>query len=160
MIKPTLLDAYFLDVATHILSHTDSNKRFAYNIDELKAGKRETHPCLAPTMALDEVRAPLEYNGGWKGVNSHGFWILKHVEKQDWANENVVVQECNAMAQKTLSKMTYEFANEGDTIMKFLDPRSMEVRKVGPELDTFFGVYVSYALRQTVDLTYNASDWT
>ncbi len=160
MIDLTLIDAYFLDVATHILSHTASNKRFAYNIDELKAGKRDAHPCLEPTMALDEVRAPLEYNSGWTGVNSHGFWILKHLEKQDWANENVVVEECNVLAKKTLSKMTYEFNEEESTIMKFLDPTSIEIRKVGPELDTFFGVYVSYALRQTVDLTYNASDWT
>lgn len=160
MIDLTLIDAYFLDVATHILSHTDSSKRFAYNIDELKAGKLATHPCMEPTIALDEVRAPLEYNGGWTGVNSHGFWILKHLEIQSWANENVIVQECNALALKVLSKMTYEFDNEEETIMKFLDPGNIEIRKVGPELDTYFGVYVSYALRQTVDLTYNASDWT
>ena len=80
--------------------------------------------------------------------------MLKAVPKDDWANENVIVNECNVIAKKILAKMVNDFEQEQD-IMIFLDPDSFNFEKAGPEVDNLFGVYYRYAFTDSIDLTYD-----
>jgi len=160
MIDPVSIEDYFLNIATTAiyLQHTSQNKRFAYNIDELKTGKKGSVPCTEPTLILDEPNGQISYNGAFFSNTSHGFWVLKVNPKDDWAGENTIVRECNEVAKKILAKMVNDFELEQD-VMIFLDPDSITFEKAGPEITNLFGVYYRYLFRDSFDLVYNAGDY-
>jgi len=147
MIDLEVLEAWFKDFADRnlLMVAVGNESRFAHNIDELRTGLQSRIPCIRPTLVLDDPTGRADYNGALSGITSFGFWILKKVAKQDYANENTVAQECNVIAKKLIAKMQYEH-DSGDytSVMAWANMDTISYEKAGPEVDNLFGVYYGF----------------
>ena len=160
MIDPTAVQAWFGDfVDTAVIMQTDKTKRLAYNYDHLKTGLQTKVPCIHPTIILEDPAGRPLWNGALHDQTNFGFWVMKKMAKQDYEQENAIVLECDVVARKIIAKMLYEYENDLDTVMRFLNPANINYEKAGPAIDNLFGVYYSYSLELGDGYEYDALDY-
>lgn len=159
----TAIDTWMLDVAERLkeLRHTETDKRYARNLDEYKLGARAKFDYKRLILVRDEAAGKIEAQGDnrWD-AEKVGFWLLKQCRKEDWAEEQAILEEAKTVMYKILSKCELE-RETGSGTMKYYEPDSTNWRKVGPDIDNCFGVHCSFSLVEGVnaEMEYDEADW-
>lgn len=151
--------AWFLDFATRLveIQHTDDNKKFAHNIDEAREGQRSKITMSDFTLVMNEPKGIVEGIGmdNWHDRNVYGFWILKKLKNNDFAQEDVVYDGAKVILFQMLAKMKKErddfFESGTSGLMKYVDLDNVEYRKAGPEFNNCFGLYCTIRFSDNIN---------
>lgn len=91
------------------------------------------------------------------------FYLVKNAVRQDFDSKEQVKRECKLIAKKIIGRLFHDqYSDESYTTthgLNKLDRSSFAYFSIGPILDLFYGVEVSFSLNEAAGIKYNAEDW-
>lgn len=145
------------------IAHTDENKSFfratqQTTLEELRASFSSVRGTIM--VAFDSQL--IDYT--WKNSDSLveeytvGILIIQPTSSTDTSSIFNAQRECRKLAKECINKMmtdAYHYRNDCDKI----DPSSFEITGMGPVVDTFYGVMLTYKLDYGVSYSLNPDMW-
>jgi len=105
----------------------------------------------------------LENDSALLDNSMHRFYVVKHVDSMNWDKKEEAKKQCKNVAKKIISKIRYNNLSdnryETNYGLKNLDRNSFMYFSIGPLLDNFWGIEISFNLTQPSNVKYDESDW-
>jgi hypothetical protein len=135
------------------IQHSEANKRFYLNIDQLRALHVNNVEAAIPFVLMED-----RHTGGiggnvdnFRDIPRYVFYILEKVEKDDHHEEEKAFDRCKIHAFKFIGRLRHDHDNEISDVGRFIQQGSINYRRVGPQLDNLHGCEISFVLSDNIE---------
>ena len=105
----------------------------------------------------------IENEGTLIDIPTYRYYIAKHVKTDDFDAKEETKRACKIVAKKFIARLRdnqySDLAFTTTNGLKHLDRNSFQYFSIGPLLDGFWGIEVSFSLQEGAHVAYDANDW-
>jgi len=89
------------------------------------------------------------------------YYVIKYVKTNNFDDKEEAKRQCKVVAKKIVSKIKHDayFYQENSFGLKDLDRGSFQYFSIGPMIDNFWGIEISFSIIEAAGIKYNANDW-
>ncbi|WP_338814051.1 hypothetical protein V9L05_01250 [Bernardetia sp. Wsw4-3y2] len=163
---------YFEAIAKSLVDilHTEESKRFTtLDIHEALNGMISDMDFNEFCMLLTTYEGQLQqydYESPIYHQSEGGFMIIKHVEQNDFRNQDQTYREAEIIGYKIIAKILEDKKQSSRShncpkMITDFDANSVETLKVGPKFDNCFGMLFTFSITSNVSdyVKYRKEDW-
>ncbi|MBN2747358.1 MAG: hypothetical protein JXR34_11590 [Bacteroidales bacterium] len=158
-------EAYFLNLAIQLkeLAHTDQDRHFnrakgIADLDEFLTNQRTLKGYQLVIVTGESGRFLENNSDNLLNQPYYSFYLLKEAKITDHDAQDLAVKECKVLAAKVFSRMFKERL-EASNPLRGLERGSISYNQAGPFAHGWFGVFISFTMKDTTGINYVASDW-
>lgn len=163
---------YFEGIAKSLVDilHTEESKRFTtLDIHEALNGMISDLDFNEFCMLLTTYEGQLQqydYESPIYHKSEGGFMIIKHVEQNDFRNQDNAYREAEIIGYKIIAKILEDKKKTARNslcpeLITTFDLNTVETLKVGPKFDNCFGMLFTFAITSNISkyVKYSVEDW-
>ncbi len=156
--------SYCEDIARRLkaIGHSDVEKHFFRATEQTEVQELENNMTSARGFILIAVDGK-NIDFGWKadsliGIPVYGIVIAGQVSSSDTDTIFDTQDDCSKLAVQVIAKMA-EDAEKYNFGAEFIDLGTFAMNGFGPIADLFYGVYLTFTLKEGVNYTINPEMW-